>query len=233
MHDRNMGKRVILVEMVGGCLSNDGGRWKHEAYGGRWRLWDALPDYSEPWKTLTWEYITQEYPNSNVPIADYLKHLSRRYEGEVALASENVQRFAGPVPREKMLWHPQFCKRQAQVPAMTALAARGKRTAGTSFSDEVDLLAIGSTTIIRFLGNQPDGHYRLSGGAITLMELFARLGQWFTAQEWFCWYRNASKMVVKRPHAWWSPDVRAAAHLRKQEYNHWGHRRGGRRTWQV
>ena len=170
--------------------------------------------------------ITQEYPDSNVPIADYLKHLCRRYEGEVALAYENIQRFAGPVPREKMLWHPQFCKRQAQVPAMTALAARGKHTAGNIFSDEEDLLAIGSTTIIRFLGNHPDFHYRLSGGAIVLMELFVRLGEYFTAQELFCWYRNASKVVVKRPHAWGSQDVRDAAHIRKEVYNHWGHRRG-------
>ena len=137
MHDRHIGNQEKLLEMVE-RLSDDGGRWRYEDYGGRWRFWSALPDYSELWKILTWGDITQEYPDSNVPIADYLKHLCRRYEGEVALASENIQRFAGPVPREKMLWHPQFCKRQAQVPAMTALAARGKRTEGTSFSDEVD-----------------------------------------------------------------------------------------------
>ena len=150
---------------------------------------------------MTWGDIAQEYPDSNVLIADYLKHLCGRYEGEVAMASEHIQWFNGPVPREKMLWHTQFCKRPAQVPALTALAAQEKNTPGNIFPVEVDLLAVGSTTIIRLLGNQRGGHWRLSGGAITLMELFLRLGEYFTAQELFCWYHNASKVVVKRPHA--------------------------------
>ena len=160
-------------------------------------------------------------------MADYFKHLCRRYEGEVALTWERVEWFSGPVPREKVLWHPQFGKKPAQMQALTALAAGGKNTPGKFFARDVDLLAVGSTMIVRFAPNARAGHWRLSGGGvITLMELFMKLGERYTAQELFCWYYHAQKIVTKRPHAWGSPDVRDAARLRYQIYNHWGHRRG-------
>ena len=94
-----------------------------------------------------------------------------------------------------------------------------------SFPVEVDLEAVGSTALIRFILDRA-GHWRLSGGAVTLMELFMKLGEHFSAQELFCWYYIATRVVTKRPHSWGSKDVRDAAHLRHQIHRHWGHRRG-------
>ena len=86
--------------------------------------------------------------------------------------------------------------------------------------------AVGSTAIIRFAPGERAGHWRLSnGGVVTLMELFVKLGERYTAQELFCWYHHAPKIAVRRPHAWGSKDVRDAARLRHQVYGHWGHRR--------
>ena len=226
MHDRNLGYRHQLQEIA--KRVSQGGRWRYDVYGGRWRLFSVLPDYCEPWKQLPWEAVEDECHGceSECPLAEYLKHLCRRYEGEVAVAWEQFTWHAGPPPREKRLWHPQFSKKAAQVSVLAALAARGKTTPGTRFEENEDLLAVGSTTIVRFAADPKVGHWRLSGGAVTLMELFHRLGERFSAQELFCWYYHAPKLTIKRAHPWGSQDVRDAAHLRFKTYGHYGHRRG-------
>ena len=97
--------------------------------------------------------------------------------------------------------------------------------AETHIPDNVDLrLAVGSTTIISFHPNG-EGYWRMSGGVVTLMELFLWFGQEFTAREIFFWYYWAPKIAKKRKHAWGSEDVQAGGQLRKRETNKWGHMR--------
>ena len=54
------------------------------------------------------------------------------------------------------------------------------------------------------------------------MELFHSYGQTHSAQELFCWYHHAEKLVKKRDHAHGSKDVREAAQLRFRVYGRYG-----------
>ena len=58
-----------------------------------------------------------------------------------------------------------------------------------------------------------------------MMELFVLFGRFWTAREIFFWYHWAPKVVKKRAHSWGSPDVIAAAQLRKKETDRYGHMR--------
>ena len=216
MNDRNLSSRHEVNE----AISN---RYRG-TYGGRWRLFDALPDYAEPWKTLAWEDIRKEYggeKNYCGAITQYIKHLQRRHEGEVALSWEVWDWSEENLPRETVLWHPQFAKKKALRGKLQGLQNAELKSGGHLFRDSVELSAFGDTTI---LTSGCGGHLRLKGGAITLMELFAKFGGQYTAQELFSWYYNAQKMVKKRAHYTGSGDVRAAAQMRLQEYGHYGHR---------
>ena len=53
------------------------------------------------------------------------------------------------------------------------------------------------------------------------MELFVRLGEEFTAQELYCWYHNAAKVVAKRQLAFQLElkDVRDAS--KQREFQYW------------
>ena len=87
-----------------------------------------------------------------------------------------------------------------------------------------DLLAVGSTTILRVKAGQR-GHWRRRGVAITLFELFEQFGKDYTAYELLFWYRHSEKVVRKRAHSWASQEKKDAAHERLKEYSycHWRH----------
>ena len=193
--------------------SNRGVRW-----GGRWRLLYSLAGYAEPWKQIHWRDIRAEYPDSPDPYEDYIKHLCRCFEGEVALAWAVWRWSSSPLPRDKVLWNPQYGinKRGAYALAKLPRGSEGE------FDDNVDLLAVGNTTILRTKKNC-DGHWHRTGGAISLGDLLAEFGERFTVYELMFWYHNAPKLAKKRPHAWGSQDVRDAAQERKKAWGRYGH----------
>ena len=79
---------------------------------------------------------------------------------------------------------------------------------------DVNLRAtVGDTTIVRFRDGS-DGHWRLSGGALTLPMLWQEFGSLFTASELLFYYLNCPKLGRTRPHAWGSREARVAAHAR-------------------
>ena len=127
------------------------------------------------------------------------------------------------LPRDKVLWHPQYAKKEEQRAALGALE---KKSTGDKIADDVNLVDMCGTTILQVPLDDTDvGHWRLKGGAITLAQLFLTFGPRFTAQELFFWYYNAEKVVKKRAHSWGSREVRDAAKMRQQVFGHYGHRR--------
>ena len=212
MHDRNINARHKVMR----AIEND---WRDEK-GGRWRLTQHdLADYAEPWKPLSEDDIRSEYESmKGNPFAHYVKHLSSRHDGEVALAWEKWQPSDEDLPRDSMLWRPQYAVSDESFHALSSL----KRGDELYIEKTEDLLAVGSTTILRPLANSR-GHRYLRGGAITLCELFAQFGEKFTVYELMFWYHNARKFVQKRPHAWGSQLVRDAINERKKCWGHYGH----------
>ena len=165
--------------------------------GGRWRLFERLPNYAKPWETETMAKIKQDYHDFKFPLDQYFKHLFLHYEGEVAQAWDHWTYFDEPLPRNTALWHHQFGRTAAQRIALKNLGPmQGKR----DYHANVDLDSIGSTMI---LYNDPNrfGHWRLNGGAITLPGLFYTFGMECTAYELMFWYWHAEKVVKKCDHA--------------------------------
>jgi hypothetical protein len=150
----------------------------------------------EPWVTMSWRDIHEEYPESANAFEDYVKHLLKRYEGEVALAWGKWEWSSQPLPRDKVLWNSQYAVRSRNLRALANLA-KGE---GSLIDDGEDLLAIGNTMILRASKAQ-DGHWRLCGGAITLAELRAQFGNQFIVSELMFWYHHAAIVVKKRPHS--------------------------------
>ena len=181
--------------------------------GGRWRLLYSLAGYAEPWKQIDWRDIRTEYPTSQDPFEDYIKHLCRCYEGEVALAWQNWRWSPHPLPRDVALWNPQYGRNKGNASALASLPRGSER----EFRDNVDLLAVGNTTILRTKQNC-DGHWHLQGGAISLAQLFEQFGDRYTVYELMFWYHNAPKICKKRP-----LDRRDAAQERKKTWGrgHW------------
>ena len=133
----------------------------------------------------------------------------------------------GDVPRNARLWDPQFARHREQAHVMRQLPFTG---CGSYKRGHAEVLAhvnfratMGDTTIVRFRDGS-DGHWRLSGGALTLPMLWQRFGSVFTASELSSYYLNCSKLVRTRPHAWGSREARAAAYARWVTYGSWGHR---------
>ena len=91
-----------------------------------------------------------------------------------------------------------------------------------NIAEDVDLQSIGATTILK--PHRGVGHWRLSGGVVTLAQLFRDFGATYTAYDLMAWYLNAPKMIKKRPHPVGLADERAAAHLRKELAGKWGKR---------
>ena len=81
MNDRNISARHAVNRVIQNDWYSVSNEW-----GGRWRLLYSLAGYAEPWEQLSWSDIRTEFPDSQNPFEDYIKHLCRCYEGEVALA---------------------------------------------------------------------------------------------------------------------------------------------------
>ena len=191
-------------------------------HGGRWRLWDRMADYARPWQELSWRDVQQEYRQYPSPAKEYIKHMCRCFEGEVALAYYEWEWTPEPVPRAAVYWHPQFAKLPAQRAAVGALYNRAVTRGRGVVSDDIDLrMDIGDTTIIR---HADVGHWRLEGGVVTLAQLFRDFGEEFTAMDIMCWYFHAPKVAKKRAHPVGSAVERAAAHERKAVYGTYGKR---------
>jgi hypothetical protein len=220
MHDCNLTSRNEIEKVIDQ-------RYRGED-GSRWRLFDALPDYAEPWNTLSFYDICSEFETSydrygrDVAAKEYIKHLQRRYDGEVALSIERWVASVEDMPRHKEMWQPQFAKNADQRRELFDLQWAGsKYQESYPQTRRFDLSAVGDTMILR---RSSGGHSRLEGRAITLMELFAKCGKDYTAQECFFWYYHAPKVAKKRMHPQGSKDNRDAAKLRFKEYGHYGHR---------
>ena len=107
------------------------------------------------------------------PHLEYLKHMARFHDGEVALVWEKWEPSGGELPRDAMLWHPQFARNHAQARAMRGLPLHHNKG---EIDESVDLRKhVGDTTILRWRAGS-DGFTRLRGGALTLpMFLFSRI----------------------------------------------------------
>jgi hypothetical protein len=223
MHDRNISARHAVLQVItdGWRSPGDacGGPWRLTTYGSdHWRLLYSLPDYAKPWNTLSEDDIRSEYEWDSDPYKEYVKHMSRRYEGEVVLAWIEWRKSWQALPRDKVLWNPQYAVSTKSAHEISLLP----RGDGPCFDETVDLLAVGNTTILRTKQGTA-GHWYLRGGAITLCELFAKFGDNFTASELMFWYHNAPKIVKKRPHSWGSAEHRNAAHARHYAWGRYGH----------
>ena len=71
---------VINDDWQSGMHCRQQGSWE-----GHWRMLYFLAVYSEPWKPYPESELRKEFPQSKDPYEDYIKHLCKRFEGEVAL----------------------------------------------------------------------------------------------------------------------------------------------------
>ena len=151
-------------------------------------------------------------PGMTTPFTEYVRHVLMRYEGEVALAWDEWDRAGGPLPRDKLLWPPQYAINVHQRQKLSSLAASGATPKpGDLFTDDVDLTSFGNSTI---LAHTSGGHWRRRGGAITRGEVSHNFGERLNAQELFFSYYHAEKLCKKRAHAHGSEEVREAAQVR-------------------
>ena len=140
----------------------------------------------------------------------------------MAIAREKWEYVARPLPRQVDVWDPQFATSYENYEALSKLTHRRSPQDPNMIHDSEDLTKLGNTTILRTRAGDA-GHWRLNGGAITLAELFHQFGKNYTVAELMLWYCQAPKMLKKRPHAWGSKDVRAAATERWKVYGRAGH----------
>ena len=130
------------------------------------------------------------------------------------------------MPKDSGLCDPQFALTEDNFKTLKKIAPNtiaGSRHREKRMHHSVDLVAVGNTTILR---SEPgnSGHWRLSGGAVSLPMLFDAFDKEFTVSEIMLWYSNAPKVLRKKQHAWGSPECRAAAYQRLKTYGHYGHR---------
>ena len=181
-----------------------------------------LPAFERPWEECTLADARKEFPQSDDPLLEYLKHRARFHEGEVALVWEKWEPSGGELPRDAMLWHPQFARNHSQARTMRGLPLNHNKG---EIDEIVDLRKkVGDTTIVSWPEGS-DGPCLLRGGALTLPMLWKIFGLRFTAQELLFYYLNCPKVASKRPHAWGSHAVRTAALDRKRNTGRWGHNR--------
>ena len=68
-----------------------------------------LPAFERPWEEYTLADARKEFPQSDDPLLEYLKHRARFHEGEVALVWEAWEDIV-ELPRDARLWHPPIRK---------------------------------------------------------------------------------------------------------------------------
>ena len=183
---------------------------------------ERLVVYSRPWEKLSWEDVAEEYSEYKLPFKEYVHHLIRRSEGEVALAREEWELCTFDLPRSAELWDSQYATSHANYEALRKLRIVEDEYGNRVVAAGEDLRAVGKTTIIR-PREEEDGYRYLSGAAITLAQLLFEFRRNYTVAELMHWYFNATKICRKRPHAWGHPDIRRAASLRNQNFGRRGH----------
>ena len=102
------------------------------------RLW-TLPRLCDPWDPWTLG------PSFRPSVRPCVRPSDRSSKGEVALAW-NIWRWSPhPLPRDKVLWNPQYSTNNMSAYALASMLN------GSDFEidDNVDLLAVGNTTILR------------------------------------------------------------------------------------
>jgi hypothetical protein len=151
-----------------------------------------------------------------------MKHLVLRFEGEVALTWEHWSWELLPLPRNAEYWNQQFATNEANFKALGNLTFERDGYGISMVHHHIDLEKVGNTTILRTEQGQK-GHWHLSGGAITLADLFFKFGEQYTVSELMSYYYNAKKVCRKRQHAWGSAECRQAALQRYKSNGHYGH----------
>ena len=142
------------------------------------------------------------------------------------MAKRSWDYFDDPLPRNEILWHPQFARTPQQGSAFDSFRrVQGKVDTAELAGENLAAFGASGGCVILKPGHDLKGHYQLRGGVITLAELFLRYGECFTAQELMFWYYHAPKVCKKRPHSWGSKLVKEAAQVRKAVFGHYGHRR--------
>jgi len=82
---------------------------------------ERLVVYSRPWEKLSWEDVAEEYSGCKLPFKEYVHHLIRRAEGEMALTREEWQLCPLDLPRSAELWDSQYCTSQGNYEALRKL----------------------------------------------------------------------------------------------------------------
>ena len=173
---------------------------------------------------MTQKAVQEEYPEQADFLKQYIHDLVQRFEGEVALAWSNWTYVADPLPRDAGLWDEQYALNEENYKALKGICnSTVPGPLGPVVDPGVDLAGLGNTTILRSMPGKA-GHWRLNGGAISLPELFQKIGTRFTVSELMLWYYNAPKVLRKRRHSWGSAECRAAAFERLKAYGKYGHR---------
>ena len=83
---------------------------KKKITGGNWELMNSLCEYGTPSNAYTWEQVKEEYPYSDEPLCQHIKHLLKNHEGEVVLAWRHWEYSTDPLPRDAGLWDPQLAQ---------------------------------------------------------------------------------------------------------------------------
>ena len=220
MHDHNIScRKKIENQMKSEHMALRG---PPDASDGRWRLSDHCVVYSRPWEALTREEIFEEYKGKDFPLSDYMKHLVQRFEGEVALTWEHWTWESQPLPRNAEYWNQQFATNEKNFKALGNLRFETDGYGNVIVHHTIELERVGNTTILRTEQGQR-GHWHLSGGAITLADLFFKFGDNYTVSELMNYYYNSKKVCRKRAHAWGSPECRQAALQRYKSNGRYGH----------
>ena len=135
-----------------------------------------------------------------------------RTEGEAALTWFTWTYSPDDLPRNSIYWDPQFATSEKSYEALSSLSSKvvNIKPGVWEIDPSVDLRSVGNTTIHKTRDGEA-GHWHLSGGAITLAELFWTYGEKCSVAELMHWYYNAPKVLRKKGHPWGSRDCRNAA----------------------
>ena len=193
--------------------------------GRSWALMMSLCEYGRPWNKYTVAEVKNGYYWCDKPACEYIKHMIRKHDGEVVLAWHEWVHSKTPLPKDAGLWDPQLARDTSNFKLLQwayAQAIPGNESGESVIPDDVDLVKLGNTTVLKTRPDE-DGHWHLKGGAINLAWLFATFGPACTVLEIMYYYHNCPKLLRKREHAWASIENRAAGAQRMATFGRSGH----------
>ena len=154
MNDCNISARKKVIDVINNDWQS-GMHWRQQgSWDGHWRLLYSLAVYSEPGKPHSWRQVRADYPESEVPFEEYIKHLCRRFEREVALAWGQWKWSPGLLRKNRLLWNVQYATSAQNADALNRLL----RCNDGDIQGSVDLLDVGNTTILSSKKNEA-GHW--------------------------------------------------------------------------